>query len=236
MPKTTPQEPILSKQEEIRHGKTTNIDNVVIEMNINHFIREYSKLEQSIRLETTVWACWFTRNCARDWNLIILTNGKCTKTIIYPWEWDTETPLGFWDTNWSPNLPISQHQWKTICSYWCENSQGVNNNNKSEKKVKYYDFDRELIKLCNMRWTFITSANGGLKYSQKRKNSNNMFLHFWEFFDTSVSWCIFTEVRVIASILKFHGLISVFWLISIILFYEWVALLCPSHPVPVRNH
>ena len=58
-------------------------------------ISECSKLALSIRLGTTAWARWSTRNWARNFNLTIQTNAQ---PRICPGKLDVPTPLRFWDT------------------------------------------------------------------------------------------------------------------------------------------
>ena len=46
---------------------------------INHIISDAANSHRRcIRLDTTVWAKWSTEWCARNLNLTIRTNGKCT--------------------------------------------------------------------------------------------------------------------------------------------------------------
>ena len=80
-----------------------------------------------------------------------------------------KTPLGFWDTNWSPNLrqttrPSDSHKKKRTC--WVVDF-GVPADNRvklkeNEKRNKYLDFAREFKKLWNMKVTVIPIVIGAL--------------------------------------------------------------------------
>ena len=94
---------------------------------------------------------------------------------IYLWKWDGQTPQGFWDTNWTPNLgqtnrPYDKRPKKEnlqnlgLCSHgWQKNKW-----KESEKKDKYLDLAKELKKLWNMKMTIIPVAIGTLGTVTKR--------------------------------------------------------------------
>ena len=69
---------------------------------------------------------------------------------VCPGEWNAQTPLGFWDTNRSPNLgqttrpSNNQHQEKNLPNCWvCSHKVKFRG---SEKKDKYLDLARGLKK------------------------------------------------------------------------------------------
>ena len=64
-----------------------------------------------------------------------------------------------------------------------------------------------------------------------------IILPFWDFFYTSISWCLLIGFWVTATLLKFPGLFSVFWLILIMLYFGWSPLVLlfssPLVPLPI---
>ena len=92
---------------------------------------------------------------------------------ICPGEWDTQTPLGFWDTNGSTNLGQTtrphnnqqQQQQKKKTRKIVDFAMPADQRLKlkeNEKRDKYLDFARELKKLWNMEVTFISVVFGAL--------------------------------------------------------------------------
>ena len=85
-----------------------------------------------------------------------------------PGEWDTQTPLGFWHTNGSPNLG------QTVGPYNSQQQQKINRTCRiedfavladhkvklKENKDKYLDIAKELKKLWNIKVTFISIVIG----------------------------------------------------------------------------
>ena len=78
-----------------------------------------------------------------------------TQPRISPGEWDTQNPLGFWDTNGSPNLgqttrPCNNQQKKRTCRIvdFAVPADHRAKFKESEKKEKYLDVARELKKNC----------------------------------------------------------------------------------------
>ena len=65
-------------------------------------------------------------------------------------ERDTQTPMGFWDTNGSPNLSQTTRPDDRVKL------------KESEKKDKYLDFAKKLKKLWNIKVTFILIVIGAL--------------------------------------------------------------------------
>ena len=104
------------------------------------------------------------------------------QTRIYPGEWDTQTPLGFWDKNRSPNLgqttrPCNNQQqkekkkmnkerkkrtWRIVDFAVLADSRVKLKG--SEKKDKYPDLARELKKLDHKSNGY-TNCNGCSEYS-----------------------------------------------------------------------
>ena len=91
-------------------------------------------------------------------------------------EWDAQTPLGFWDTNGSPNLDLTTRPYnnnnnnyktgrivdfKVPVDHWIKLKE-------SEKKDKYMDLARELKKVWNMKVTVIPIVIGTLGTVTKR--------------------------------------------------------------------
>ena len=64
---------------------------------------------------------------------------------ISPEEWDVQTPLGFWDTNGSPNLGQTTRPWNNKKKRTCRivdiiDRADLNEKlNESEKKDKYHN-------------------------------------------------------------------------------------------------
>ena len=112
----------------------------------------------------TEWAKWSTGNCARDWSLTIRTNNICT-TPNLSWRIG-HTPLGFWDTNGSPNLnqttrPYNNQQ-KGENLHNCGLAVPADHRVKlkeSEKRDKYLDFARELKKTVEHESDDYTNCN-----------------------------------------------------------------------------
>ena len=86
---------------------------------------------------------------------------------IYPGEWHTDTPMGIWHTNGSPNLRPktrlhNNQQQKRICKI-VGFAVPVDHRIKlkeSQKKDKYMDLARELKKLRNVKVTIIPIVIG----------------------------------------------------------------------------
>ena len=57
--------------------------------------------QKSTRQDTSGWRRWSTGNCERKWDLTIRTSGICTTRN---WSCYTQSSLGVWNTNKSPNL------------------------------------------------------------------------------------------------------------------------------------
>ena len=94
---------------------------------------------------------------------------------ICPGEWHTETPLGLWHTNGSPNLgqktrPCNNQQKKKLPKLWTLLSQADHRIKlkESEKKHKYLDLVRELKKLWNIKKTIIPIVIGAFSTITKR--------------------------------------------------------------------
>ena len=95
------------------------------------------------------------------------------KPHICPGEGHTQTPLGFWHTNGSPNLSQTtrpynnnqqQQQQKRTCKI-VDFALAADHRVKlkeNEKKDKYLDFAREMKKLWNMKVTFVPFVIGAL--------------------------------------------------------------------------
>ena len=88
---------------------------------------------------------------------------------VCPGEWDTQNPLGFWDTNWSPNfgqttrLSCNQQEKENLQN--CVLAFPVDHRVKlkeNEKRDKYVDLTRELKQLRNMKVTVILAVIGAL--------------------------------------------------------------------------
>ena len=93
----------------------------------------------------------------------------CAQTRICPKEWHTQTPLGFWDTNGSPNLgqttrPYNNHRkertWRIVD--FAIPADHIVEWKKCQKRNKYLDLVRELKKLWNMKVAIISIVIGAL--------------------------------------------------------------------------
>ena len=88
---------------------------------------------------------------------------------ICPGEWDAQTPLGFWDTNRSPNLSqtaryYNNQQKKKTCKIvdFTVPADHRMKLKEGEKNDKYLDLTRVLKKLWNIKVTFIPIIIGAL--------------------------------------------------------------------------
>ena len=88
---------------------------------------------------------------------------------ICPREWDAQTPLGFRDTNESPNLGQTTRSYNNQQKKWTCNivdfavpADHRVKLKESEKKDKYLDLTRKLKKLWNVKVTFILIIIGAL--------------------------------------------------------------------------
>ena len=91
---------------------------------------------------------------------------------ICPREWDVQNPLGFWNTDVSPNLgqttgPKNNQQKSELSELWdfavsADHSIKFKESEKKKKKDKYLEFARELKKLRNMKVMVITNVIGAL--------------------------------------------------------------------------
>ena len=88
---------------------------------------------------------------------------------ICPGEWYTQTPLGFWDTNRSPNLGqttrLYNNQQKKKTSEIVDFPVPVDHRvtlKECKKRDKYLNFARQLKKLWNLKVTIIPILIGAL--------------------------------------------------------------------------
>ena len=85
-----------------------------------------------------------------------------------PWKWHTQTPMGLWHTNGSPNLgpktrPYNNQQQKMKICKIVDFAVLAHNRIKlkeCEKRDKYFDLARELEKLWNINVTIIPIVIG----------------------------------------------------------------------------
>ena len=131
----------------------------------NHQLTWVWKTRKSIKQETTGWTKCSSKNCARNLNVTIRTNGICTG------ERDAQTSQGFWDIYESPNLGLTNRPY-----HFQPPPQKKNKRTRrivdfadhkvklkeTEKKDKYLDLPRELKKLRNMKVTIIPIVTGAL--------------------------------------------------------------------------
>ena len=126
---------------------------------------------RSTRRDTTGWARWSTGKRARNWNLTIRINDS--QPSICPGKWHAQTPMGLWRTNGSPNLgqktrPYNQQKKKKkrkkICKIvdFAVLADHRIKLKQCEKRDKYLDLARELIKVWNMKLTIIPIVIGAL--------------------------------------------------------------------------
>ena len=91
-----------------------------------------------------------------------------------PRKWYTQTPVGLWYTNGSPNLVLKTRSYNNQpkkkkkkkenlqnCGLYCPGGP-QNKLKESKKRDKYLDFARELKKLWNMKVTIIPIVIGAL--------------------------------------------------------------------------
>ena len=114
----------------------------------------------------TGWASWSPKNCARNLNLAILTNGICTthhlpRKIRHAWNFDVKTDHLI--SARRPDLIIINRKKKTcrIVVFTVPAACRVKVK-ESEKKDKYLDLGWELKKLWNMKVTIIAIIIGSL--------------------------------------------------------------------------
>ena len=108
-------------------------------------------------------------------------NNRIYVTKDQPWEWHTQTPLGFWHPNGSLNLgqttrPSNNQQKEKRKKKTCKIVDfAVPADHKiklkeSEKKDKYLDFIRKVKILWNMKVKFIPIVICALTYNHQRIN------------------------------------------------------------------
>ena len=124
--------------------------------------------EDWLQLPETILTTWGSTEWKYQYKVWLYEQMVNAQPRICPGEQDTQTPMGFWDTNRSPYLSQktrpSNNQKKTkkkqkknlsICGL-CYPDWPQSKIERKQKKDKYLDLARELKKLWNMKVTVIS--------------------------------------------------------------------------------
>ena len=136
---------------------------------INHIISKCSKLAQK---EYKTWHHWVIKMI--HWEMCKKFKFEHTKEMVYaqpstsPRKWHTQTPMGLWHTNRSPNLgqktrSYSNQQKEKVIFKIVDFTVPADHKIKlkeCEKKDKYFDLATELKKLWNMKVTIVPIVIG----------------------------------------------------------------------------
>ena len=131
---------------------------------------------------------------------------------ICPWEWDTQTPLGFWDTNGWPNLDqatrsYNNQQKKRTCRIvdFAVRADPRVKLKECEKKDKYLDLARELKKLWNIKVTKIPIVIGAIGIVTKGLVQGPEDLEITGRLETIQTTALLISVRLLRRVLGIWG-------------------------------